>query len=146
MSFLPPSNRNATTLPFTQSDFGLSNLIATIGRINDVRAQQPVAPAWLLGQVKEFSDSLDSYVIAGGEPSETLWTIHFCKSLAIVTTGLLGTGVMREEDYIETMKEVVTYVIGITETLGHSAFSDNLDCRWHGFIVNHVCHITFGEF
>ena len=146
MSFLPPSNRNATTLPFTQSDFGLSNLIAIIGRINNARAQQSVSPTWLRDQVNEFSESLDSYIADGGEPSEMLWTIHFCKSLAIVTTGLLGSGIVREEDYIETMKEVVAHISAITETLGHSAFGGNLDCRWHGFIVNHVCHTTFGEF
>ena len=145
MSFLTPSNR-AALIPFIQSDLGLSNLVATIGRINDAYARQSVAPTWLLGQVKDFSDSLDSYIADGGEPSEMLWTIHFCKSLAIVTTGLLGTGIVREEDYIETMKEVVAHISAITETLGHSAFGDNLDCRWHGFIVNHVCHTTFGEF
>jgi len=144
MSFLPPSNRNATLMPFIQSDFGLSNLIATIGHINNARAQQSVTPTWLLGQVKDFSDSLDSYIAEGGEPSEMLWTIHFCKSLVTVTTALLG-GSPVGEDYMETMKEVVIHITAITETLGQSAFGDNLDCRWHGFIVNHVCRSTFGE-
>ena len=143
MSFLPPSNHNATLMPFIQSDFGLSNLIATIGRINNARAQQSVTPTWLLDQVKDFSDSLDSYIAEGGEPSEMLWTIHFCKSLVTVTTALLG-GTPVGEDVL-TMKEVVTHVTAITETLGQSAFGDNLDCRWHGFIVNHVCRSTFGE-
>ena len=143
MSFLPPSNRPAL-MPFTQSDLGLSNLVATIGCINDAHARQSVTPNWLLGQVKDFSDSLDSYITVGGEPSEMLWTIHFCKTLVTVTTGLLGG--VREEDYIQTMKEVTAYVTAITETLGQSAFGDNLDCRWHGFIVNHVCRNTFGEF
>ena len=144
MSFLPPSNRNATLMPFIQSDFGLSNLIATIGRINNTRAQQSVTPTWLLDQVKDFSESLDSYIAEGGEPSQMLWTVHFCKSLVTVTTGLLGSTPV-SEDYMETMKEVVTHVTAITETLGQSAFGDNLDCRWHGFIVNHVCRSTFGE-
>ena len=144
MSFLPPSNRNVTLMPFIQSDFGLSNLIATIGRINNARAQQSVTPTWLLDQVKDFSDSLDSYIAEGGEPSEMLWTIHFCKSLVTVTTALLG-GSPVGEDYMETMKEVVIHITAITETLGQSAFGDNLDCRWHGFIVNHVCRSTFGE-
>ena len=144
MSFLQPSNRSAALMPFIQSDFGQSNLVATIGRINDARAQQSVSAAWLLGQVKDFSDSLDSYIAAGGEPSEMLWTIHFCKSLVAVTTRVLG-GTPVGEDYMETMKEVVIYVTAITERLGHSAFGDNLDCRWHGFIVNHVCRNTFGE-
>jgi len=139
MSFLKPSNRPAL-VPFIQSDLGLSNLVATIGRINDVRSQQSVAPAWLLGQVKDFSDSLDSYIAAGGAPSEMLWTIHFCKTLATATTELLSAC----GDY-ETMKEVVTYVVAITETLGHSSFSDTLDCRWHGYLVNHVCTNVFGE-
>lgn len=138
MSFLKPSNRTAL-VPFIQSDFGLSNLVATIGRINDAYARQSVAPAWLLDQVKDFSDSLGSYIAAGGAPSETLWTIHFCKSLVTATTELLHV----DGDY-ETMKEVVTYVAAITETLGHSSFSDTLDCRWHGFIVNRVCTDVFG--
>ena len=105
MSFLTPSNRTAL-MPFIQSDLGLSNLVATIGRINDAYARQSVAPTWLLGQVKEFSDSLDSYIAEGGEPSETLWTIHFCKSLVTTTTDLLGGGRVGEE-YTQTMKEVV---------------------------------------
>ncbi len=140
MSFLTPSNRTVALMPFIQSDLGLSNLIATIGRINDVRAQQSVAPAWLLGQVKEFSDSLDSYITAGGEPSEMLWTIHFCKSLVTATTELL----VASGDY-ETMKEVVVYVAAITEALGHTSFSDTLDCHWHGFIIRQVCTNLFGE-
>ena len=144
MSFLPPSNRNATLMPFIQSDFGLSNLIATIGRINNARSQQSVTPTWLLDQVKDFSDSLDAYIAEGGEPSEMLWTVHFCKSLVAVTTRVLG-GTPVGEDYIETMKEVVIHITAITETLGQSAFGDNLDCRWHGFIVYHVCRSTFGE-
>ena len=144
MSFLTPSNRTVALMPFIQSDLGLSNLIATIGRINDVRAQQSVAPAWLLGQVKEFSDSLDSYITAGGAPSEMLWTIHFCKSLVTATSELLGsTGV--DEEYTQTMKEVVVYVAAITEALGHTSFSDTLDCRWHGFIIRQVCINLFGE-
>jgi len=145
MSFLPPSNRNATLMPFIQSDNGLSNLVATIGRINNAHARQSVAPAWLLGQVKDFSDSLDSYIAAGGEPSEMLWTIHFCKSLVTVTTRVLGSGAVSDGCYMETMKEVVIHITAITESLGQSAFGDNLDCRWHGFIVNHVCRSTFGE-
>ena len=83
-------------------------------------------------------------IAEGGEPSEMLWTIHFCKSLVTVTTALLG-GSPVGEDYMETMKEVVIHITAITETLGQSAFGDNLDCRWHGFIVNHVCRSTFGE-
>ncbi len=142
MSFLPPSNR-ASLMPFIQSDLGLSNLVATIGRINDAYARQSVAPTWLLGQVKEFSDSLDSYIAEGGEPSETLWTIHFCKSLVTTTTDLLGGGRVGEE-YTQTMKEVVVYVAAITEALGHTSFSDTLDCRWHGHLVNHVCFNVFG--
>ena len=142
MSFLSPSNRTAL-MPFTQSDLGLSNLVATIGRINDSHARQSVTPNWLLGQVKDFSDSLDSYIVAGGEPSEMLWTIHFCKSLVTVTTALLGGSPVVED--LQTMKEVVIHITAITETLGQSAFGDNLDCRWHGFIVNHVCRNTFGE-
>ena len=144
MSFLPPSNRNATLMPFIQSDFGLSNLIATIGRINNAHAKQSVTPTWLLGQVKDFSDSLDSYIAEGGEPSETLWTIHFCKSLVTATTELLG-GTPEDEEYTQTMKEVVTYVAAITETLGHTSFGDTLDCRWHGFIIRQVCTNLFGE-
>jgi len=138
MSFLPPSNRPVLA-PFTQSDFGLSNLIATIGHINSAHATSSVTAAWLLGQVKDFSDGLDSYIAAGGEPSEMLWTIHFCKSLVTATTELLHVDV----DY-ETMKEVVAYVTAITETLGQSGYGDNLDCRWHGFIVNRVCTDVFG--
>ena len=143
MSFLTPSNRTVALMPFIQSDLGLSNLVATIGRINDAYARQSVAPTWLLGQVKDFSDSLDSYIAEGGEPSETLWTIHFCKSLVTTTTDLLGGGRVGEE-YTQTMKEVVTYVVAITEALGHTSFSDTLDCRWHGYLVNHVCFNVFG--
>jgi len=138
MSFLTPSNRTAL-MPFIQSDLGLSNLVDIIGRINDARYQQSVAPTWLLGQVKEFSDALDSYIAAGGEPTNTLWTVHFCKSLVTATSELL----VANGDY-ETMKDVVVYIFAIAETLGQTSFSDSLDCRWHGFIVNHVCTNLFG--
>ena len=139
MSFLPPSNRTAL-MPFIQSDLGLSNLVATIGRINDAHARHSVTAEWLLGQVKEFSDGLDSYITAGGDPTQMLWTIHFCKSLVNVTIDLLA-----ESGECETMKEVTAYVIDITDTLGRSSFGDYLDSRWHGFILNHVCTNVFGD-
>lgn len=138
MSFLSPSNRTAL-MPFTQSDLGLSNLVATIGRINDAHARQSVTAEWLLGQVKEFSEGLDSYITAGGEPTEMLWTVHFCKSLVTTTSELL----IANGDY-ETMKEVVVYILAIAETLGQTSFCDSLDCRWHGYLVNRVCSNVFG--
>ena len=138
MSFLPPSNQ--PLIPFT--DNGLSNLIATIGRINDARARRSVTADWLLDQVNDFCKSLDSYIAAGGEPSELLWTIHFCKSLATSTAELLGG---TDDLPIETMKEVVSHITAITEVLGEPHYGSSVDARWSGFIVNRVCRATFGE-
>tara|TARA_R100001509_G_C4722619_1_gene167029 strand:+ start:168 stop:572 length:405 start_codon:yes stop_codon:yes gene_type:complete len=129
--------------PSTQSELAASNLTATINRINDALAQRSVTPAWLMDQVNEFSKSLDSYVIAGCDPAGLLGSLYFSRTLSDATTGLLG-GTPVDGD-LEIIKEVVLDVIAITETLGHSAFGDNLDCRWQGFIVNHVCRSTFGE-
>ena len=150
MSFLPPSNRTAV-MPFIQSDLGLSNLIDTINRINNAFAiplSPSVTPYWLLGQVKEFSDGLDSYIIAGGDPYKQLWSLHFCRVLSDATVEVLRLvnrqAFVDDDDIIQTMKEVVIDVTAITETLGHSAFGDNLECSWHGFIVNHVCINLFG--
>ena len=152
MSFLPPSNPQRTLMfyvPSTQSELAMSNLTTIIHRINDTLALGSVTPAWLLGQVKEFSDGLDSYVVAGGDPYKQLWSLHFCRVLSDATVKVLRSGYHRQafvdEDYIiQTMKEVVMDVAAITETLGHSAFGDNLECSWHGFIVNHVCTNLFG--
>jgi len=128
-------------MPFIKSESELSNLIATIGRINDACAQQSVAAAWLLGQVKEFSESLDCYIAAGNEPSEMLWTIHFCKSLATATTQQLS-GVLVEG--WETMKEIVTYITAITETLGEPHYGTSVSAAWSGFIVEQLCFNVFG--
>ena len=138
MSFLPPSNQSL--IPFTDS--GLSNLIATIGRINDARTRRSAGADWLLGQVKEFSESLDSYIADGGDPSELLWTIHFCRSLATCTADLLGG---TDDLPVETMKEVVSYITAITEVLGEPHYGSSVNARWSGFILNRVCRTTFGE-
>ena len=147
MSFLPPSNPQRTLMsyvPSTQSELAVSNLTATINRINDALAQRSVTPAWLMDQVNEFSKSLDSYVIAGGDPAGLLGSLYFSRTLSDATTGLLG-GTPVDGD-LETIKEVVLDVTAIAETLGHSAFGDNLECRWHGFIVGRACQSIFGEF
>ena len=147
-------------VPSTQSELAVSNLTATINHISDTLASASVSPAWLITQVNEFSDSLDSYVIAGGDPSELLGSFHFSRTLVDATIALLGSGFHREsivdedctvphvdEDYtIQIIKELVMDVSAITETLGCSAFGDNLECRWHGFIVNRACQGIFGEF
>ena len=153
MSFLPPSNRTGASMSFvpsTQSELAVSNLTATINRINDAMAQQSVTPAWLMTQVNAFAESLDSYVIAGGDPYKQLWSLHFCKVLSDATIEVLRGDYHRkpfvDEDYIiQIMKEVVLEVSAIAETLGHSAFGDNLECRWHGYIVNRACQGIFGE-
>ena len=138
MSFLPPSNQSV--IAFT--DNGLSNLIAIIGRINDARARRSVTANWLLGQVNEFCESLDSYIAAGGEPSELVWTIHFSNTLATATTELLGG---TADLSMETMKEVVSHITAITETLGEPHYGSSVNARWSGFIVNRVCLDVFGE-
>jgi hypothetical protein len=137
-------------VPSTQSELAVSNLTATINRINDAMAQQSVTPAWLMTQVNAFAESLDSYVIAGGDPYKQLWSLHFCKVLSDATIEVLRGDYHRkpfvDEDYIiQIMKEVVLEVSAIAETLGHSAFGDNLECRWHGYIVNRACQGIFGE-
>ena len=154
MSFLPPSNPQRTLMsyvPSTQSELAVSNLTATINRINDALAQRSVTPAWLMDQVNEFSKSLDSYVIAGGDPAGLLGSIFFARTLSDATVEVLNSGYhlqpFVDEDYIiQTMKEIVLEVSAITGTLGCSAFGDNLDCRWHGFIVGRACQSIFGEF
>ena len=153
MSFLPPSNRTGASISFvpsTQSEFAVSNLTAIINRINDAQAHQSVTPAWLMDQVNEFSKSLDSYVIAGGDPAGLLGSIYFSRTLTDATIEVLRSGFDRQpfvdENYIiQIMKEIVLDVSAITESLGHSAFGDNLECRWHGFIVNRACQ-SFGEY
>ena len=154
MSFLPPSTRIGASMSFvpsTQSELAMSNLTATINRINDAMAPwSAVTPYWLLTQVNEFSESLDSYVIAGGDPYKQLWSLHFCKVLSDATVEVLRGDYYRktfvDEDYIiQIMKEVVAEVSAIAETLGHSAFGDNLECSWHGFIVNRACQGIFGQ-
>ena len=154
MSFLPPSNRNGASMSFvpsTQSKLAVSNLTATINRINDAMAPwSAVTPYWLLTQVNEFSASLDSYVIAGGDPYKQLWSLHFCKVLSNATIEVLRGDYYRksfvEEDYIiQIMKEIVLEVSAIAQSLGHSALGDNLECCWHGFIVDRACQGIFGE-
>ena len=154
MSFLPPSNPQRTlmsSVPSTQLELAESNLTATINRISNAFAiplSPSVTPYWLLTQVNEFSESLNSYVIAGGDPYKQLWSLHFCRVLSDATVEVLRLVnrqvFVNEDDIIQTMKEVVMDVTAITETLGHSAFGDNLECSWHGFIVNHVCINLFG--
>ena len=140
-------------VPSTQSELAVSNLTATINRINNAFAiplSPSVTPYWLLTQVNEFSESLDSYVIAGGDPYKQLWSLHFCKVLSDATIEVLRGDYHRksfvDEDYIiQIMKEVVLEVSAIAETLGHSAFGDNLECSWHGFIVGRACQAIFGQ-
>ena len=154
MPFLPPSNRFGASMsyvPSTQSELAVTNLTATINRINDAMAQQSVSPTWLMDQVNEIGKSLDSYVIAGGDPAGLLGSLFFGRTLSDATVEVLRSDYHRkpfvDEDYIiQTLKEIVLEVSAITETLGHSAFGDNLECRWHGFIVNRACQGIFGEF
>jgi len=150
MSFLPPSSVKSFVTP-TQSQIAVSNLNAIINRINGARAQESVSPSWLRDQVNEFSETLNFYIADGGDPVELLGSIYFSRSLSDATVALLGSGFHLKpfvdmDFFNQTMKEVVVHISAITETLGHSAFGDNLDCRWHGFIVSHVCQSIFGEF
>ena len=137
-------------IPSTQSDLAVSNLTATINTIKSSDAFGATTPNWLMTQVDAFSESLDSYVIAGGDPSELSFSVRACEVLVTAVADLLDSGYhlkpfVDEDWFFNRMDAIVLDVNAIAESLGEPCYGSDLCDRWNAFIVK-AEQDAFGEF
>ena len=127
------------SIPNTKSKLAVSNMSDTINTIKNTYRLRAITPNWLMGQVDVFSESLDSYVIAGGDPSELSLSIRACETLSIAVVTLLGSGwhlkPYVDEHFFHMMGEVVININAITESLGQPCYGADLCDRWNAFVV-----------
>ena len=124
----------------TQSDLAVSNLTETIGYIDSVRRIHAVTPNWLAGQVDVFSQSLDSYVLAGGDPADLPLGVRASEVLVKAVADLLDSGYhlkpfVDTEWFMDTLNQVVLNVSAITESLDEGSYGDDLCDRFNAFAV-----------
>ena len=139
-----------TFIPSTQSDLAVSNLLATIDTIKSSTDFVATTPGWLVGQIHSFSESLDSYCIAGGDPSELSFSVRACEVLVTAVADLLDSGYhlkpfVDEDFFFHTLHDIVDDITAITESLGEPCYGSDVCDRWNAFIVK-AEQDAFGEF
>jgi|TARA_R100000081_G_C4753677_1_gene135856 hypothetical protein len=132
-------------IPSTQSELAVSNLYATIANISTVVRFGGGGPRWLASQVDSIAESLDSYCIAGGDPSELSLSIRACEVLSIAVRDLLESGYhlkpfVDEDWFYDRMNEIVLNVNAIAESLGEPCYGSDLCDRWNAFIDQDLDH------
>ena len=136
-----------TFIPSTQSELAVSNLTATINTIKSSDRLGATTPGWLESQVDSFSESLDSYCTAGGDPSELSLAIRACEVLSIAVRGLLESGYhlkpfVDEDWFYDRMNAIVLDVNAIAESLGEPCYGSDLCDRWNAFIDQDLDHCS----
>jgi len=127
-------------VPSTKSELAVSNLTATIEYIDSNRRMDAVTPGWLTVQVDAFIKSLDSYVIAGGDPADLPLGVRACEVLVNAVVSLLDSGYCFQpfvdtEWFMDTIGAVVSNIIAITESLDEGSYGDDLADRFNAFMV-----------
>ena len=126
------------SIPNTQSKLAISNLNDTI---NTIKSQASfITPAWIDAQVQNFCASLDSYVVAGGDPATLPLATRASETLVNAVAGLLVSDYhmkpfVCEEWYVSTMERIVMDVHAITESLDEGSYGQDLCDRMNAFIV-----------
>lgn len=127
-------------VPSTKSELALSNLAETIEYIDSCRRIHAVTPYWLAGQVDVFIQSLDSYVIAGGDPADLPLGVRASEVLVKAVIDLLDSGYCFQpfvdtEYVMDLLSDVVTNICAITESLDEGSYGDDLADRFNAFMV-----------
>jgi hypothetical protein len=127
-------------IPSTKSELAVSNLAATIDYVDSCRRIHAVTPNWLAGQVDVFSQSLDSYVLAGGDPADLPLGVRASEVLVKAVADLLDSGYhlkpfVDTEWFMDTLNEVVLNVSAITESLDEGSYGVDLCDRFNAFMV-----------
>ena len=127
-------------IPSTKSELAISNLTATIDYVDSCRRIHAVTPGWLSGQVDVFTQSLDSYVIAGGDPADLPLAVRASEVLVKAVVDLLDSGYHSQpfvdtEWFVDTLSQVVLNVSAITESLDEGSYGDDLCDRFNAFMV-----------
>ena len=136
-----------TFIPSTQSRLASDSLVSTIIAIKDSEGFGATTPVWLGSQVDSFSESLDSYCIAGGDPSELSYTTHAIEVLVNAVIGLLDSGYhlkpfVDEDWFYDRMNAIVLDVNAIAESLGEPCYGSDLCDRWNAFIDQDLDHCS----
>ena len=127
-------------IPSTKSDLAVANLTATIEYIDSNRRMDAVTPGWLTVQVDAFIQSLDSYVVAGGDPADLPLGVRASEVLVNAVASLLDSGYCFQpfvdtEWFMDTVGTVVRNIIAITESLDEGSYGDDLADRFNAFMV-----------
>ena len=127
-------------IPSTQSELAVSNLAETIENISDVCRFGATTPVWLGSQVDSIAETLDSYALAGGDPSELSQSVRACEVMVYAVLRLLDSGYhlkpfVDEDWFFDRMESLVSAVNEVTETLGEPCYGASLCADWNYFQV-----------
>jgi len=127
-------------IPSTKSELAVSNLTATIDYVDSCRRIHAVTPNWLAGHVDVFSQSLDSYVLAGGDPADLPLGVRASEVFVKAAVSLLDSGYhlkpfVDTEWFMDVVGEVVMNIAAITESLDEGSYGNDLCDRFNAFAV-----------
>lgn len=118
-----------------------SNLTNIINYISSDHYKSQGTPNYLSGLVDLFSESLDSYVAAGGDPVDLPLGVRASEVLVNAVADLLASDyhmkpIVDTEWFMSTVDEMVTNIAAITERLDEGSYGDDLCDRFNAFVVN----------
>ena len=123
------------SIPNTKSDLAIETFTAAVAAI----ALKPTVHM-LQSHITDIVKSIDSYVIAGGDPVDLPQSVRTCEILVKSVSALLDTHRYEfvkwdREWYMSTVGEMVTDVASITESLEEGSYGDDLCDRYNAFAV-----------
>ena len=123
------------SIPNTKSNLAIETFTAAVAAI----ALKPTVHM-LQSYITDIVKSIDSYVIAGGDPVDLPKSVRTCEILVKSVSALLDTHRYEfqkwdREWYMSTVGEMVTDVASITESLEEGSYGDDLCDRYNAFAV-----------
>ena len=120
----------------TKSDLAIETFSAAVAAIAFSRPTVHM----LQSHITDIVKSIDSYVIAGGDPVDLPQAVRTCETLVKGVTALLDTHRYEfqkwdREWYMSTVGEMVMDVASITESLDEGCYGSDLCDRYNAFAV-----------
>ena len=130
-----------TTQSTPSTAVSLSNLTNIVDYIGTDHYKSQGTPNYLSGLVDQFSESLDSYGQAGGNPAELGLAVKASEVLVNAVTDILDSGYHTKpfvctEWFVSTVGKIVMNIADITESLDEGSYGDDVCSRFNAFFGN----------
>ena len=130
-----------TTQSTPSAAVSLSNLTNIIDHIESEHYKSQGTPNYLSGLVDLFSESLNSYEQAGGNPAELGLAVKASEVLVNAVADILSSGyhtnpVVCPFWFVSTVGKIVTDIADITERLDEGSYGDDVCSRFNAFVGN----------